>query len=193
MQAIPFIVAAVAAGSKIYGGVQAKQMYNFQAEQSRLQGQRDLIKGRIGALNANNQALEILKNQRKFYSAVNARAAAGGVLGGEGSAAEVMFQQGVQSSKDFDISRENAIQSLNAGLEAQLSGNVQADIYRQAGKNAMTQALFEAAVSGFTGYSAAKDLSVPGGSPNAPIEVRTPTPVSEFNYGSPSEPFRMYR
>jgi hypothetical protein len=176
MQAIPYIFAAVAAGSKIYGGIQQQKMYNFQAEQTRLQGEREALKGRITALNYNNQALDILKNQRRFYAAVNARAAAGGVLSQEGSAAEVAFQQGVQSSRDFDISRENAIQSLNAGLEAQLASGVQADIYRSAGKAAMTSALFDAAIGSVFAFKAGKDLMSPstgGGSPFAPIEERS--------------------
>lgn len=191
----PVIAAVVAAGSKIYGGIQQQKMYNFQAEQTRLQGERELLKGRIGAMNANNQALEILKNQRRFYSAVAARAAAGGVLGGEGSAAETAFQQGVQSSKDFDISRENAIQSLNAGLEAQLASGVQADIYRTAGKAAFTQGLFDAAVGGFMAYKAAVDLSTPSttateaATSTVPIEVRQIRPLSQtMDFGMQSGP-----
>jgi hypothetical protein len=82
----------------------------------------------------------------------------------------------VQSSRDFDISRENAIQSLNAGLEAQLASGVQADIYRSAGKAAMTSALFDAAIGSVFAFKAGTDLMTPsagGGSPYAPIEERS--------------------
>lgn len=174
---LPVIFAVIAAGSKIASGVQQQKMYNLQAEQARLQGQRDALRGRVGAINANNQALDVLRNQRKFYSAVNARAAAGGVSAFEGSPAEVKFQQGILSGRDFDIARENALQSLNAGLEAQLAGEVQSGLYKEAGKNALIGSIFEAGMSAYSGYKFGSDLKSPG-SPNAPIEVRTPTPLS---------------
>jgi hypothetical protein len=174
---LPVVFAIVAAGSKIAGGIQTQKMYNLQAEQARLQGQREALKGRIGALNANNQALTVLQNQRRFYSAVNARAAAGGVRAFEGSPAEIMFQQGILSGREFDIARENALQSLNAGLEAQIAGEVQGKLYREAGKNALTGAIFDAAMSAYGGYKFGQELQTPG-SPNAPIEVRTPTPLA---------------
>lgn len=175
---LPVVFAIVAAGSKIASGIQQQKMYNLQAEQSRLQGQREALKGRIGALNANNQALTILQNQRKFYSAVNARAAAGGVRAFEGSPAEIMFQQGILSGREFDIARENAMQSLNAGLEAQLAGEAQAGIYRQAGRNALMGAIVEAGMSAYGGYKFGTELQTPSGSPNAPIEIRTPKPLT---------------
>lgn len=188
---LPVVFAIVAAGSKIASGIQQQKMYNLQAEQSRLQGQREALKGRIGALNANNQALTILQNQRKFYSAVNARAAAGGVRGFEGSPAEIMFQQGILSGREFDIARENAMQSLNAGLEAQLAGEAQAGIYRQAGRNALMGAIVEAGMSAYGGYKFGQELQTPG-SPNAPIEIRTPKPLTSslpqpsLNTGGPA-------
>jgi outer membrane murein-binding lipoprotein Lpp len=174
---LPVVFAVIAAGSKIASGVQQQKMYNLQAEQARLQGQREALRGRVGAINANNQALDVLRNQRKFYSAVNARAAAGGVAAFEGSPAEVKFQQGILSGRDFDIARENALQSLNAGLEAQLAGEVQSGLYKEAGKNALIGSIFEAGMSAYGGYKFGSDLKSPG-SPNAPIEVRTPTPLS---------------
>jgi outer membrane murein-binding lipoprotein Lpp len=180
---LPVVFAVIAAGSKIAGGIQQQKMYNLQAEQSRLQGQREALRGRIGALNANNQALNVLRDQRRFYSAVNARAAAGGVSAFEGSPAEVKFQQGILSGRDFDIARENALQSLNAGLEAQLAGEAQAGIYKEAGKNALIGSIFEAGMSAYGGYKFGKELQTPGafggGSPNAEIEVRQITPLPQ--------------
>jgi hypothetical protein len=174
MQFLPYALAAVAAGSKIYGGIQTQKMYNLQAEQSRLQGSREALKGRIAALNYNNQALDVLKNYRKYVAAVNARSAAGGVRGGEGSAAEVAFQQGVLSGRDFDITRENAIQAVNMGLEAQLAAGAQADIYRSAGKTALVQGVLDAGVSAFMGFKAGKDLATPSSIPGgAPVEERS--------------------
>ena len=174
MQFLPYALAAVAAGSKIYGGIQTQKMYNLQAEQSRLQGAREALKGRIAALNYNNQALDVLKNYRKYMAAVNARAAAGGVRGGEGSAAEVVFQQGILSGRDFDITRENAIQAVNMGLEAQLAGEAQGEIYRQAGKTAFTQGLLDAGISAFMGFKTGQDLATPSSIPGtAPIEERS--------------------
>lgn len=174
---LPVVFAIIAAGSKIASGIQQQKMYNLTAEQSRLQGQREALKGRIGALNANNQALTILQNQRKYYSAVNARAASGGIQAFEGSPAEIMFQQGILSGREFDIARENALQSLNAGLEAQLAGEAQAGIYRQAGRNALMGSIIEAGMSAYQGYQFGTNLQTPG-SPNAPIEVRTPKPLT---------------
>lgn len=173
MQAIPYVIAAVAAGSKIYGGIQTQKMYNLQAEQSRLQGAREALKGRIAALNYNNQALDVLKNYRKYMAAVNARAAAGGVRGGEGSAAEVVFQQGILSGRDFDITRENAIQAVNMGLEAQLASGAQAEIYRQAGKTAFTQGILDAGISAFMGFKTGKDLATPSTAPTASAGTTT--------------------
>lgn len=160
---IPAVLAIIAATAKIAGGIQEQKMYNLKAEQSRLQGQREALKGRIGALNANNQALTVLQNQRKYYAAVNARAYAGGVQAFEGSPAEVMFQQGILSGRDFDIARENAVQFLNAGLEAQLAGEVQGKLYRQAGKDALMGAIIDAGISAYGGYKAGQDLSSPDG------------------------------
>lgn len=159
--ALPVVFAIAAAGAKIYSGVQQQKMYNLQAEQTRLQGQREALRGRVGALNANNQALTILQNQRKFYAAANARAQAGGVRGYEGSPSEVMFQQGILSGREFDIARENAIQALNAGLEAQLVSEAQAGIYKQAGKDALVGSVLEAGFSAYTGYKFGKELQTP--------------------------------
>jgi outer membrane murein-binding lipoprotein Lpp len=176
---LPVVFAVIAAGSKIASGVQQQKMYNLQAEQARLQGQREALRGRVGAINANNQALDVLRNQRKFYSAVNARAAAGGVAAFEGSAAEVKFQQGILSGRDFDIARENALQSLNAGLEAQLAGEVQSGLYREAGKNALIGSIFEAGLSAYGGYKFGQELSTPSAAITpAPLDWRTPLPSS---------------
>lgn len=182
MQFLPYALAAVAAGSKIYGGIQTQKMYNLQAEQSRLQGAREALKGRIAALNYNNQALDVLRNYRKYMAAVNARAAAGGVLGGEGSAAEVVFQQGILSGRDFDITRENAIQAVNMGLEAQLAGGAQAEIYRQAGKTAFTQGLLDAGISAFMGFKTGQDLATPSVASRGSVGVTTTSGVNPLNY-----------
>lgn len=182
MQAIPYIIAAVAAGSKIYGGVRQQQMYNLQAEQSRLQGAREALKGRIAALNYNNQALDVLKNYRKYMAAVNARSAAGGIRGGEGSAAEVVFQQGILSGRDFDITRENAIQAVNMGLEAQLAGEAQGDIYRSAGKTAFTQGLLDAGISAFMGFKTGQDLATPSVASRGSVGATTTTGVNPLYY-----------
>lgn len=160
---LPVVFAIISAATKVAGGIQEQKMYNLKAEQSRLQGQREALKGRIGALNANNQALTVLQNQRKYYAAVNARAYAGGVQAFEGSPAEVMFQQGILSGRDFDIARENAVQFLNAGLEAQLAGEVQGKLYRQAGKNALMGSIMEAGLASYQGYKFGQELETPGG------------------------------
>jgi hypothetical protein len=174
---LPVVFAIAAAGSKIYSGVQQQKMYNMQAEQARLQGQREALRGRVGAINANNQALSVLQNQRRFYAAVNARAAAGGVQAFEGSPAEIMFQQGILSGREYDIARENAVQSLNAGLEAQLAGEVQGKLYRQAGKDALMGSILEAGLSAYQGYKFGQELQTPAGPP-ADIEWKNPLPSS---------------
>jgi hypothetical protein len=177
---IPAALAIIAAASKIYSGVQEQKMYNFQAEQSRLKGQREELRGRTQALNFNNQALDVLRNQRKFYAAAAARGAAGGVDPFSGSISDVMFQQGVLSGRDFDVSRENAVAALNAGLEANLALQTQAGIYKEAGRNALIGSILEAGFSAYQGYEFGTKLQTPG-SPNAPIERRTPTPVNSMN------------
>lgn len=176
---VPAALAIIAAASKIYGGVQEQKMYNFQAEQSRLKGQREELKGRIQALNFNNQALDVLKKQRQFYAAVAARGAAGGIDPFSGSTAEIAFQQGILSSRDFDISRENAIAALNAGLEANLSAQTQAGIYEEAGRGALMGSVLEAGMSAYQGYKFGKELMAPTGN-NVPVESRTPTPVEKI-------------
>lgn len=158
---IPAALAIIAGASKIYGGVQEKKMYNFQAEQSRLKGQREELKGRIQALNFNNQALDVLRKQRQFYAAAAARGAAGGIDPFSGSVSDVMFQQGVLSSRDFDISRENAVAALNAGLEANLAAQTQAGIYREAGRGALMGSILEAGVSAYMGYKFGTELMTP--------------------------------
>lgn len=177
---IPAALAIIAGASKIYSGVQAQKMYNFQAEQSRLKGQREELRGRIQALNFNNQALDVLRNQRKFYAAAAARGAAGGVDPFSGSISDVMFQQGVLSGRDFDVSRENAIAALNAGLEANLAAQTQAGIYKEAGRSALMGSILEAGFSAYQGYQFGKDLMAPTGA-DVPIESRTPTPVEQIN------------
>lgn len=193
MQFLPYALAAVAAGSKIYGGIRQQQMYNSQAEQSRLQGSREALKGRIAALNYNNQALDVLKNYRKYVAAVNARSAAGGVRGGEGSAAEVVFQQGILSGRDFDITRENAIQAVNMGLEAQLAGETQGEIYRQAGKTAFTQGLLDAGISAFMGFKTGQDLATPSAVGRGSVGATTTSGVNPLNYpgASPTPAYGM--
>ena len=73
---------------------------------------------------------------------------------------------------------------MNAALEAQLAGEVQGKLYRQAGKDALMGSILEAGLSAYQGYKFGQELQTPSGPP-APLEYRT-TPPSGLSTTRPA-------
>ena len=147
------VAAAVAAGlqavSSIQQGKYQKSMYDIKAKQAVLQGRQN-------ALNYSNQALNVLKDQRKMNSAIVARGAAGGVDPFSGSAMTVAQWNAFKAGEEYNLGLENADMAIAGGL-------AQSQAMQAAGKQAMKTAYMNAAISVAQGAYMYGSLSTPTG------------------------------
>ena len=157
------VAAAIASGlqavSTIQQGKYQQAMYNLQAKQAELQGRQN-------ALNYSNQALQVLERQRRMSATLIAKGAAGGIDPFSGSPMTVDRWNAFKAGEEYNLGMENADMAIAGGL-------AQSQSLQAAGKQAMKQAYFNAAVSVAMGaYSygqAAGAGTPPGGAPvNAP-------------------------
>ena len=153
------IVAVAAAVTSAIGSYQqgqaAKAQYGIQAQMATVEGQRKQIQYQ-------QRANDLLRRQNATNAALAARAAAGGVDPFSGS------PDIVRAANETAAGREYAM--LLADADAAMRGGVfQAELYKQAGKQAARRGTFDAVTK--LGMAAA---SMGGGTQSpAPIETRT--------------------
>ena len=126
-------VGGLQAISAIQQGRYQKAMYNVQAKQAELQGRQN-------ALNYSKQALTVLEDQRRMAGTLVARSAAGGIDPFSGSPMTVDQWNAYKAGDEYNLGIENADMALAGGL-------AQSQSLRAAGKQAMTSAYFNAAMS----------------------------------------------
>lgn len=153
------IVAVAAAVTSAVGSYQqgqaAKAQYGIQAQMATVEGQRKQIQYQ-------QRANDLLRRQNATNAALAARAAAGGVDPFSGS------PDIVRAANETAAGREYVM--LLADADAAMRGGVfQAELYKQAGKQAARRGTFDAVTK--LGMAAA---SMGGGTQSpAPIETRT--------------------
>jgi hypothetical protein len=131
--AAPYIAVgsgALSAISTIQAGQQQKKMYDLQAKQAQLKGQRD-------ALQYEQQANQVLERLLQNNASAAARGFAGGVSGFSGSAKLIQERSERVAGRDVEIMQEGA-------KSAQSFGEIQANMLLQAGSQAVRGSYFDA-------------------------------------------------
>ena len=163
--------AAIAA--LVAGGLQAVssiQQGKYQKAMYDIKGKQAVLQGRQNALNYSNQALNVLKDQRRMASTLIARGAAGGIDPFSGSPMSVDQWNAFKAGDEYNLGLENADMALASGLAKSQMFEAQSASYIAAGKQAMRQAYISAAVSLAQGAYSYKKLSTPGSAPPAGMD-----------------------
>ena len=131
--AAPYIAVgsgALSAISTLQAGQAQKTMYELQAKQARLKGQRD-------ALQYEQQANQVLERLLQNNASAAARGFAGGVSGFSGSTKLIQERSERVAGRDVAVMQEGA-------KSAQSFGEIQANMLRSAGKEAVRGSYFDA-------------------------------------------------
>jgi hypothetical protein len=164
--AAPYIAAGtgvVSAYSTIQAGKAQKSMYNLQAKQAQLKAQRD-------ALQYEQQGNQVLERLLQNNASAAARGFAGGVSGFSGSAKLTQERSERVAGRDLQIVQEGARSAVSFG-------EIQSNMLRQAGDQAMQGAYFDAfAKIGEAAFMTA--YTMPGGDG---INVAKDAGISSFN------------
>ena len=137
-QALPFILAGVSVGSKIYGGIQAKKTAEQQAQLNEAQA-------RLASSEAEREAGRKTEEQRKFLARQKMSFLANGV-GLGGSAGFVLEDTAAQFQQEIDAIRKSG--AARAGFL-----NKEADISRSTGRAALVSGILDGVTSGAKSYA----------------------------------------
>lgn len=163
MEYVAIAAAVVGAVGSIQQGRAQEQMYKVQAMQTTAQSERKALQYEL-------QANEILRRKREANAAIAARAFAGGVDAFSGSPDLLRAVNDTTAGREFMFSLNNANQALSFGA-------IEADMLRQAGKQAKKAGYFDAVAKlGMAAATYAKmptpakvDYSVASGASSATI------------------------
>ena len=110
---------AVAVGLKIFQAIEARKQAKTEAKMIELQGQFDKIKTQQAALDKEEQALDVIDEQRRFNAAAFARAAAGGVDAFSGTALNITVQNATEAGQAYQtLIRQASTLEGSAGFQA---------------------------------------------------------------------------
>ena len=155
MQAVAIAATIASAIGSYQQGVSAKAQYNLQAKIATVEGERK-------AVQYQQRSNDILRRLRSTNSALAARAYAGGVDPFSGSPDIVRAANETSAGREYSILLADSSAALRGG-------EIQSQIYQQAGKTAYQQGVFNAAAKlAFAGEKAFGGTQAP-----APIETRT--------------------
>lgn len=129
-QGAQLVIGAASALGQISAGRAAQRQYQQQAQQAEL-------KGRAEAIAYKQKGAEIMANLNETLAAVIARSAAGNVDPTSGSARTIALASTAEGIEEANIAADNATAAIS-------QGQVQADIYQQAGKTAMQTSMVQA-------------------------------------------------
>jgi hypothetical protein len=155
MQAVAIAATIASAIGSYQQGVSAKAQYNLQAKIATVEGERK-------AVQYQQRSNDILRRLKSTNSALAARAYAGGVDPFSGSPDIVRAANETSAGREYSILLADSSAALRGG-------EIQSQIYQQAGKTAYQQGVFNAAAKlAFAGEKAFGGTQAP-----APIETRT--------------------
>jgi hypothetical protein len=149
---------AVSAYGSIKAGQDRNKMYQMQAKQAEVEGDRRAVQYEL-------QANQILRRTNEANAAVVARGFAGGTQGFEGSAGLIQAINNTKGGKEFTFALQNADMAKRSGL-------IQANLYEGAGQIAEQAGYFDAA--GKLGQGMMMMSSI-GGAP------KTAAPVTDYS------------
>ncbi len=154
MQAVAIAATIASAIGSYQQGVSEKSRYNLQAKIATVEGERK-------AVQYQQRSNDILRRLKSTNSALAARAYAGGVDPFSGSPDIVRAANETSAGREYSILLADSAAALRGG-------EIQSQIYQQAGKAAYQQGIFNAAAK--LGMAAAQ---MGGKQSPAPIETRT--------------------
>lgn len=154
MQAVAIAATIASAIGSYQQGVSEKSRYNLQAKIATVEGERK-------AVQYQQRSNDILRRLKSTNSSLAARAYAGGVDPFSGSPDIVRAANETSAGREYSILLADSAAALRGG-------EIQSQIYQQAGKTAYQQGIFNAAAK--LGMAAAQ---MGGKQSPAPIETRT--------------------
>jgi len=168
-------VAAIASIASAVGsvreGYQRQAAYQQQAAMTRIQTEAQKLESERRAIQYEQQGTAILRRINVANAAVSARAAAGGVMPFEGSAALIATTSEKTGGREYGFATEGAGSTRRMGLVAAKLGELKADPYSQAADTAVESGWMSAAGKlGMAAFSYGKI----GGQTPAPVETRYP-------------------
>lgn len=165
-------LAIVGMGMQAIGTIRAGQAqaanYQAQAQQTLIQARSDVIKSRKEELNYKQKGVEILRAVNRNLATINARGAAGALDPFSGSTGNLMTVNLKEGYLDFSTEQDNAALAAENQNIIQASAEYQARIYRQAAKEARSQAFMSALSSAAMGTYTMGKFSTPGAAPSTP-------------------------
>jgi hypothetical protein len=153
MEAVAIAATVASAIGSYQQGVSEKARYNLQAKIATVEGERK-------AVQYQQRSNDILRRLRSTNSALAARAYAGGVDPFSGSPDIVRAANETSAGREYSILLADSSAALRGG-------EIQSQIYQQAGKTAYQQGIFNAAAK--LGMAAAQGMG--GKQSPAPIEM----------------------
>jgi len=164
-------LAIVGMGMQAFGTIRAGQAqaanYQAQAQQTLIQARSDVIRARKEELNYKQKGVEILRAVNRNLATINARGAAGALDPFSGSTGNLMTVNLKEGYLDFSTEQDNAALAAENQNIIQASAEYQARIYRQAAKEARSQAFMSALSSAAMGAYTMGKFSTPGAPPTA--------------------------
>ncbi|MGZ0246893.1 MAG: hypothetical protein ACKVH1_13220 [Alphaproteobacteria bacterium] len=147
MTAVMVGAAALSAFSQIRQGQAQKAMMNAQAQQTMIQARSGAIKARTETLAFKQNGIKVMEAVRRNLSTINARGAAGAIDPFSGSTGNLMTATLAAGADDYYTMMENQRLSQENEKITLASGRYQANIYREAGRQAMQSAYIGAATT----------------------------------------------
>ncbi len=164
-------LAIVGMGMQAIGTIRAGQAqaanYKAQAQQTLIQARSDVIKSRKEELAHRNKGIEILKAVARNLATINARGAAGALDPFSGSTGNLMTVNLKEGYLDYGFELDNAALAQENQNIIRGSAEYQARIYREAAKQAQSQAMLSAITGAAMGAYTMGKLSTPSAPPTA--------------------------
>jgi len=171
MEYAAIAASVISAASSVREGYQREAALQQQARMTRIQTEAQRLESERRAIQYEQQGTAILRRINTANAAAAARAAAGGVMPFEGSAALVATMSEKAGGREYGYATEGAGATRRMGLVAAKLGELKADQYSQAADTAVESGWMNAAGKlGMAAFSYGKL-----GTPNyAPVETRNP-------------------
>jgi len=170
LSTIASIASIASAVGSVREGYQRQAALQQQAAMTRIQTEAQRLESERRAIQYEQQGTAILRRINMANAAASARAAAGGVMPFEGSAALVATMSEKAGGREYGYATEGAGATRRMGLVAAKLGELKADQYTQAADTAVESGWMSAAGKlGMTVFSYGKLGQAP-----APVEDRFP-------------------
>jgi len=145
MEYAAIAASVISAVGSVREGYQRQAAYEQQARMTRIQTEAQKLESERRAIQYEQQGTAILRRINVANAAVSARAAAGGVMPFEGSAALITTTSEKTGGREYGYATEGAGSTRRMGLVAAKLGELKADQYSQAADTAVESGWMSAA------------------------------------------------